>query len=157
RPDAQRQILDAYAGETERATAVREAHGALARQRGKLEGLEVRRREIEQRADFLRFQLQEIEAAEVDVAEEPSLAEAALRLEHAEELARLAGSLHVGLYDGENAVTAALGGLRRALDRLIAIDPSQEPARELLETAYYNAEELGRVMGDYAAAVEHDP
>src|SRR5690554_1811899 len=26
RPDAQRQILDAYAGETERATAVREAH-----------------------------------------------------------------------------------------------------------------------------------
>ena len=47
--------------------------------------------------------------------------------------------------------------LRRELEALIRIDASQESAREMLEAAYYNVEELGRRMGDYASRIDHDP
>ena len=129
----------------------------LAKARAELDGLETRRREIEQRADFLRFQAEEIEAADIEPDEEQALDEESRRLEHAEELARLSEGLHQGLYEGERSVAETLGGMRRDLARLIGIDPAQEPLRELLESAYYQVEELGRRMADYASAVEHDP
>jgi DNA repair protein RecN (Recombination protein N) len=157
RVDAQRAILDAYAGQAEMVAELRSAYGALRQARWDLEQLEDRRREIEQRADFLRFQLGEIEEAAVDPDEEARLAEERRRLEHAEDLARLAQALHHGLYEGEAAVAGMLGEMRRELDQLIRIDPSQESARELLDTAYFSVEELGQRMGDYAGRIEHDP
>jgi DNA repair protein RecN (Recombination protein N) len=157
RVDAQRAILDAYAGQAEMVAELRSAYGALRQARRDLDQLEDRRREIEQRADFLRFQLGEIEEAAVDPDEEARLAEERRRLEHAEDLARLAQALHHGLYEGEAAVAGILGAMRRELDQLIRIDPSQESARELLDTAYFSVEELGQRMGDYAGRIEHDP
>ena len=157
RLDAQREILDAFAGQTETAGQMRRAHADLAEARAALSELEARRREIAQRADFLRFQLKEIEDAAVDPGEEESLEEESRRLEHSEDLARLSEGLHQSLYAGETSVAEVLGGLRRDLDELVEIDPSQEALRELLETAYYNVEELGRRMADYASGVEHDP
>jgi DNA repair protein RecN (Recombination protein N) len=157
RVDAQRAILDAYAGQAEMVAELRSAYGALRQARWDLEQLEDRRREIEQQADFLRFQLGEIEEAAIDPGEEARLAEESRRLEHAEDLARLAQALHHGLYEGEAAVAGMLGEMRRELDQLIRIDPSQESARELLDTAYFSVEELGQRMGDYAGRIEHDP
>jgi DNA repair protein RecN (Recombination protein N) len=157
RVDAQRAILDAYAGQAETVAELRSAYGALRQARWDLEQLEDRRREIEQRADFLRFQLGEIEEAAVDPDEEARLAGESRRLEHAEDLARLAQALHHGLYEGEAAVADILGEMRRELDQLIRIDPSQESARDLLDTAYFSVEELGQRMGDYTGRVEHDP
>jgi DNA repair protein RecN (Recombination protein N) len=157
RVDAQRDILDAYGGQEEVARAMAAAHRALVDARDALEGLEARRRQIEQRADFLRFQLQEIEDAEIRPDEEEALDEESRRLEHAEDLARLSQALYRTLYEDETSVAEVLGGLRRELAELIRIDPSQAGLTELLETAYYNVEELGRRMADYASGVEHDP
>lgn len=153
----QRDILDAFGGHDTLVTEMAEAHHELTAVRRELQDLEARRREIEQRADFLRFQLDEIDEAEVDPGEEEELEAESRRLEHAEDLARLSEGLSQGLYEGEASVTEALGALRRDLNELIRIDPSQEPARELLETAYYSIEELGRRMAGYATQVEHDP
>jgi len=159
RPEEQRQILDAYGGAEcqDLAARVREAHGRLQVARRSLAELERRRRETEQRAEFLRFQVEEIEKARLEPDEEERLEEEARRLEHAEDLALLAGRLHHGLYAGEDAVSTRLAELRRTLSRLIQIDGSQKDAEELLDSAFYSVEELGRRMGDYAAGVEHDP
>ncbi|HSR41004.1 MAG TPA: AAA family ATPase, partial [Longimicrobiales bacterium] len=153
----QRDILDAFGGHTDLVAELAEAHRELRGIRREVEALESRRREIEQRADFLRFQLDEIDAAEIDPDEEEDLEAESRRLEHAEDLARLSESLSQGLYEGEASVAEVLGALRRDLNELLRIDPSQEPTRELLETAYYNIEELGRRMAGYATQVEHDP
>jgi DNA repair protein RecN (Recombination protein N) len=155
--DAQREILDAFAGQTARVEELAAAHQRRARARQAVRDLEARREEMEQRADLLRFQLQEIEDAGPVAGEEEELAAEGRRLEHAEELARLAGTLHHALYSGDRAVADVLGFLRRDLEKLLRIDPGQEQARELLDTAYYHVEELGRRMGDYAAGVDHDP
>lgn len=157
RGDEQRAILDAYAGTAPLLGEVREAHERLRRAEHQLAELERRRRETEQQAEFLRHQAQEIEKASLKEDEEEALEEEANRLDHAEDLARLSGRLYQNLYAGEDAVVARLAELRRALDQLARIDPSQAELLELFEPAYINLEELGRRMGAYEAAVEHDP
>jgi DNA repair protein RecN (Recombination protein N) len=153
----QRAILDAFAGQVGLVEAMRAAHAELAEVRAELETLESRRREIEQRADFLRFQLNEIDEADIEPGEEAELEAESRRLEHAEDLARLSEKLNQALYESETSVAEVLGALRRDLGELVRIDPDQEDAKELLETAYYNVEELGRRMATYASQVEHDP
>jgi DNA repair protein RecN (Recombination protein N) len=156
-PRQQRELVDAYAGATELARGVGAAYGRLRDARTRLAELQARIRETEQRADFLRFQLQEIDSAALRAGEEEELEAEAVRLEHAGELARLAASLHADLYAGEHALAAQLAEVRRNLEQISRIDAGLQPWREVVESALYNLEELGREMGGYASSVEHDP
>lgn len=157
RADEQRNILDAFAGASDLAGEVAVVYQDTRRLQDELEDLERRRREAEQRADYLRFQASEIESARIKPGEEAELASESVRLEHSEELAQLAGALSDALYAGDDSVSARLGEVRRTLDHLVRIDQSQADARELLDTAYYAIEELGRRFGDYAGGIEYDP
>ena len=153
----QRALLDAYADAAMLADEVRAQYERLRSARSRLAELETRTRETEQRADFLRFQLDEIDRAKLRVGEEEELELEAIRLSHASELATLAGALHSELYAGERAVGARLADVRRTLDQLVRIDGSLAQWRETVESALFGLEELGREMGQYAAGVEHDP
>lgn len=157
RSSQQRALLDAYAEAVELARAVRGEHERLRGARARLEDLESRVRTAEQRADFLRFQLEEIDRAKVRTGEEEELEIEANRLSHASELAGLSESLHVELYAGERALSARLAEVRRTLDHLTRIDASLHQWRETVESALFGLEEMGRVMGEYASSIEHDP
>ena len=157
RAEEQRSILDEYAGATDRAVEVSQAFARVRDLQSDLDDLERRRRDAEQRADYLRFQVNEIENAKVKVGEESELASESVRLEHSEELAQLASSLSDALYAGDDSLSTRLGEVRRMLDHLVRIDESQADAREQLDAAYYTLEELGRRFGDYAEGIEYDP
>jgi DNA repair protein RecN (Recombination protein N) len=157
RAEEQRAILDEYAGITELATDVADAFARVRVLQADLDDLERRRRDAEQRADYLRFQVSEIESAKVKPGEESDLASESVRLEHSEELAQLATTLSDALYASDDALTTRLGEVRRVLDHLVRIDESQADAREQLDTAFYTLEELGRRFGDYAQGIEFDP
>ncbi|MGQ0561588.1 MAG: DNA repair protein RecN [Gemmatimonadota bacterium] len=153
----QREILDEYTGAGALAQHVSDAHARVRVLESELASLERRRLEAEQRADYLRFQAGDIEAAKLKLGEEEENASEAVRLEHAEELATLAQQLHQTIYAAEKSVIGRLAELRRVLDHLIRIDASQADGKELLENAYYALEDLGRRMGDYADGIEYDP
>lgn len=157
RGDEQRAILDAYAGTGALVAEVRAAHRRLREAETRLAALERKRRETEQQAEFLRHQVQEIEQAKLREGEEEELEEEANRLDHAEELATLSGRLYQSLYAAEDAIVSRLAELRRTLEQLVRIDPTQAEALELFEPAYINLEELGRLVGRYQASVEYDP
>lgn len=157
RSDEQRAILDAYAGASVLARDVADAYVTAREAERELAQLDERRRALAGRAEELRFELDEIDTVRPEPGEDARLQQEARRLENAEELARLAAELHDGLYASERSLTAQLALLRRSVDRLLRIDPSRSQDREALDSAYYAIEELGRRMGDYAAAVEHDP
>lgn len=155
--DEQRAILDAYAGNAAELARVRQAHAAASALRREIETLDARRREAAQRADFLRFQADEIEAAALRPGEDAELEDEARRLSHSEELQALSGGLAEAVTGGERALLGEVGGLRRPIDQLVRIDAAQDGLRELYETAYYALQELGERMERYAATVEHDP
>jgi DNA repair protein RecN (Recombination protein N) len=157
RADEQRAIVDEYAEATELANEVAEAFTRVRELQAELDHLDRRRREAEQRADYLRFQVNEIDSAKLTIGEEAELAAEAVRLEHSEELAQLASSLSDALYAGDDSLSTHLGEVRRTLDHLVRIDQTQADAREQLDSAYYVLEELGRRFGDYAESIEYDP
>jgi DNA repair protein RecN (Recombination protein N) len=155
--DEQRAILDAYAGNQAAAERMRTAHAEVVAVQRELETLEARRREAAQRADYLRFQADEIEKANLRPGEEDELEDEARRLTHSEELTSLSAGLYDALVGGEPALVGELGGIRRALDSLVRIDPSQAELQELYDNAYYALQELGDRMERYGANIEHDP
>lgn len=157
RRDEQRAILDAYAGSAELAARVGAGFEALRAIRLEIEALEARRRGAAERAEFLRFQAEEIEKAAFVPGEEEALEEEARRLSHSEELQTLAGGLFDAISAGDEALAANLGSLRRSIDQLVRIDPTQAELEELYDTAYYALQELGDRLEKYAATVEHDP
>lgn len=157
RPAQQRTLLDAWAGAQALADAVRAAHNRLQSARARLAELDGRVRETEQRADFLRFQLEEIDRAELRPGEEEELEAEVRRLSHAAELAGLADGLHAELYASEDSIASRVAEVRRVLEQLVRIDPALQEWKEVVGNALYGLEELGREMGGYAARVEQDP
>ena len=121
KPEAQRDILDAYAGAAVERVAVRDAHQRLRDLEQREAELTARQDEVRRKADYLRHVVQEIEKAAPKVGEDESLETEAKRLAHADELGRLARQL-------EDVVDAA--GLARAhkiLAALVKVDPSALP------------------------------
>jgi DNA repair protein RecN (Recombination protein N) len=155
--EPQRLILDAFAGATDVAARTAAAWQAVVESQSALDALDARRRETAQRADFLRFQADEIEGAALHAGEDTVLEQESRRLEHAEELANLSERLHHALYAADDSISAQLGALRRTLANLLRLDPASPADETVLETAFHSLQELGRQMGEYAAAIEHNP
>jgi len=155
--DEQRAILDAYGGHGDLLSAVREAHRQAVALRRDISELDTRRRDAAQRADFLRFQADEIEAASLKPGEEEEMEDEARRLSHSEELQALSGGLADAVSGSERALLHEVGSLRRQIDSLVRIDPAQEEVRELYDTVYYSLQELGERMERYSSTIEHDP
>jgi DNA repair protein RecN (Recombination protein N) len=157
RRDEQRDILDAYAGNGEVLGRVATAHRELAAATAAIRSLDQRRRDALQRADLLRFQVDEIEGAGIGAGEEERLEEEERRLAHAEELISLTNALLDGLAEGGDSAAGRLGAARRSLEQLVRIDPGQAELSELFDTAYYALEEVGTRLEAYLSVVEHDP
>ena len=140
RPDAQRDMLDAYADADVERVAVRDAHARLKELETREAELTTRQEDVRRKADYLRHVLQEIERAKPKVGEDEALDVEAKRLAHAEELGRLAREL-------EETVDAAGGDLTKAqkiLASLLRVDPSLAKWQELLDAAFANAPTAAR-------------
>ena len=156
-PEAQRRILDAFAGAQAQAAAVAKAHAALTSARHAVSDLMARRDAAQQRADYLQHVAREIADAKLVEGEEQKLDDEARRLTHAEELRALAGELSSVLEADDDAVLGRLGHLQKPLATLQRIDPTVARLQELYDAAYYALEELAREVSAYSESVEHDP
>jgi DNA repair protein RecN (Recombination protein N) len=155
--DAQRRILDAFAGATEQANGVRESYDALALARREIEDLRRRRADAEKRADYLRHVVQEIEGAKLVDGEDVRLEDEARRLENAEELRELATSISSAIEGEEESMLQRLGVVERLLSNIQRIDPTLGRLQEIYDSAYYNLEALARELTEYESSVELDP
>jgi DNA repair protein RecN (Recombination protein N) len=151
RPDAQRDMLDAYADADVERVAVRDAHRRLKELEQREAELTTRQEDVRRKADYLRHVLQEIERAKPKVGEDESLEVESKRLTHADELGRLAREL-------EEAVDAAgLAKAQKILAALLRLDSSVGKWQEMLDAAFANADELAQAAREYATSIESDP
>src|SRR5467141_866933 len=151
RPDAQRDMLDAYADADVERVAVRDAHARLKELETRETELTTRQEDVRRKADYLRHVLQEIERAKPKLGEDEALDVEAKRLAHAEELGRLARELE------ETVEAAGLTKAQRILANLRRVDPSLGKWQELLDAAFASAAELAQVARNYASDIEADP
>lgn len=155
--DAQREMLDAFAGALAERAALVEAWERAAQLRADEAALVGKRDEVRRRADYLRHVVQEIDAAKLAPGEEAQLDQDATRLGHAGTLAEQSRRLAALLDDEEAGALPALGQADRILGGLERIDPTVSPWRELLDGAYTSLSELARLASAYAEGLEEDP
>jgi DNA repair protein RecN (Recombination protein N) len=157
RPDAQRDILDAWSDAWAQRQAVFEARSVVVTLCEEEVALVSRRDEVRRRADWLRHVVQEIESARIQPGEDERLAVEARRLGQAEALRGHARTVTDAIDGGGGDARSALGAADRALTALERLDPDVAGWREYLDTAYANLDELARAAVEYADGLQSDP
>jgi DNA repair protein RecN (Recombination protein N) len=157
RREAQRDILDAFAGAADAGRGTGEAHARLVGLRDRIVATRSEAAATRERADFLAFRAREIESAGLKPREDETASLEARRLEHSEELIALSAALHSAVYGDDGALVEGLGGLSRKVEDLVRIDPTASEIEALYSEARTTLQELGRRLSAYRNAVEHDP
>jgi DNA repair protein RecN (Recombination protein N) len=156
-PERQRDVLDAFADAVEQADTVAASASAVARLAREETELAATRDEVRRRADYLRHVVNEIDAARLRAGEDEALAVEARRLSQATALSDLARRIAGAVEGEEGSALGALGAADRALTSLAKADPEVSSWHELLDTAFANLQELGRLASDYAESLQEDP
>ncbi len=153
-------ILDKYGGLEEARSAVRRRVGELMEIRGEIEELGRREREYAQRVDFLKYQVEEISAADLRPGEYEELTVERDRVANAERIIGLSDQAYRALYEGldqQQSASDLLGQASRHLGQLQQLDPSLEPSLELAEALSSQLEELARSLRGYRDGIVYSP
>jgi DNA repair protein RecN (Recombination protein N) len=114
-------------------------------------------RESASRAEFVAFQLAEIDRVNPRPGEDDELAAARQVLANADKLQRLCADAYQALYEGDQAALASLGVVWRRVGELAAIDERFAPhvaARDAIKPAL---EDLAYFLRSYAANIDASP
>ncbi|MBN1503741.1 MAG: DNA repair protein RecN [Candidatus Eisenbacteria bacterium] len=149
--------LDSYGGHQELREKVWEACRRVRDARSRLEAFLCEAREAEAQADYMRFQLAEIDAAKMEEGEEEKLEEERKVLQNFERLSssvKEAGDL---LYEDELSCAGRLSRAVRALRAASEIDPKLSELGAELADAEIAVNEAGRVLANYLQSLEFSP
>jgi DNA repair protein RecN (Recombination protein N) len=157
RPDVQRGLLDRYAGDPHGRTLAtyREAHTVWRELVRRREHLDADARERARELDRLRFELGEIDAAQLDVEVDGDLGRELELLAHAEDVQRAAAEA-VAALGGEGA-QEPLGVAVDVLRRLDVDDATLEGLRERAVALAAEAAELAADVRSFGESTEADP
>ncbi len=159
---AQLQILDAFGGadQLELRDRYRSAHEQVSTLARTLTELRDRAGARERDLDLLRFELAEIEAAEVDAEEATALAVERDRLRHAEGL-REAASRALGALSGEDedgvGARSALGAAEAAMAPLEGVDAELDALGERVRAVAVELDDAAGELRGYLETVEAQP
>ena len=158
---AQLETLDGSAGERhlERRRAYREAHAEVLRLERELERIRDREGARVRDLDLLRYELDEIVAAQTDAAEEAELSAEREKLRHAESLRGAAAEALAAVSgDGETGGAAeAMGSAEGALAAREGVDPALDKLAEVATGLRLELQELAGELRGYAEGIEAEP
>jgi DNA repair protein RecN (Recombination protein N) len=154
----QRRILDEHAGHDALLARLAALHDKWQATRAAMESLDDGPEQHAQRLDYLRYQVAELDQLDIRAGELESLDEEHRRLSHAGELLAIC-TYSVEQIDGDDemALTARLGSLAGALEKMIVIDRGAENIRALLDSAGIQLNEAAAELRHYQDAVDMDP
>lgn len=155
---AQRRILDEYAGHGEALEALASLHEQWQTTRDAIEKLSGGPEQHTQRLDYLRYQVNELDALDIRSDELESLDQEHRRLSHANELLAIcARSVDDIDGDRETSLTARLGSVLAALEEMTAMDSGVENIRALLDGAGIQLSEAATELRHYRDRIDIDP
>jgi DNA repair protein RecN (Recombination protein N) len=156
-PDSQLAILDAFAGNGAALAEVREAYQVLSSARTDLASFDADARARAEREDLLRFQLSELEQAEIQPGEDDALRAERERTKGAEKFLAACTRGEEILYSSDDAVAGRIAGVAREIAALAQLDPALLPVVETLRSAQAQVEDSAGELGRYASGIRFDP
>lgn len=153
--ERQLEMLDAYAGVESLATDYRAKWSAWKAKTDELAALEVGERETSQEMDLLRFQVEEIDAAELKPDEEDDIEAQYKRSANASRLVEAAAGCSQ-LLSGDDGVLDKLSEVQRLVGDLRRLDDGAVEMLAGLEGAIVELSELDANVSDYASGLDID-
>jgi DNA repair protein RecN (Recombination protein N) len=157
---AQLETLDGFVGDRQlqRRREYRETHGEVIRLERELERIRERKGARERDLDLLRFELEEIEAANPDPVEEAELRPERERLRHVEALRGAAmGALATLSGEDGGGASDAIGTAEAALSGQSGVDVALDRLAEAATGLRMELQELAAELRGYAERIEAEP
>jgi DNA repair protein RecN (Recombination protein N) len=156
-PEAQRDMLDAFAGNGEMLECLADVYRQWRAAGAELGELERSEQEKLRLLDLWSFQRKEIETAELSPDEDAALENERRVLQNVQRLEETAAAAYTAVYDApESALSLARVAAKR-VDELCRIDSSLENIREQLKSAGLALEEASYALRDYLSGLEANP
>lgn len=153
----QLKMVDALADNAHLLTKYRKEfreYAALKKQRDEIISMsQASQREIE----FLNFQWDELDKANLQLGEEDSLEEELTRLTHAEDIKRILGATFSQLEESETSILTQLSDIAQSLSQVRRFDDVVGRLYERLVTSQIELRELSRDIENRYDAIEYDP
>jgi DNA repair protein RecN (Recombination protein N) len=155
--DAQREMLDAFAGASDLLERVASVYRQWLATGSELAEIEQSEQEKLRLVDLWSFQRKEIEGAGLQAGEDLALENERRVLQNVQRLQEAAGAAYAALYDSPESALSLARVAGKRVEELCRIDSSMEAAREHLRAAAVSLEEASYVLRDYAASLEANP
>ena len=161
--DKQRDLLDAYDGKTvsKQLTKVAQTYEVTQQAKRQLNQRIQSEQELLQRQDLIKFQLKDLNEAELtDAHELEELEQERDRLSHVVELQQLGNQAYQMLYEGEQDAPAGadlLGKAESCLMEMAEYDTELNPILEMVQSGLAQVVEAGQQINRYSEGLEADP
>jgi DNA repair protein RecN (Recombination protein N) len=156
-PAAHLDLLDEFAGLTAERDGVASAFRTWLQVRDERARLAAAEQQKASRAEFLSFQLAEIDKAAPQPGEDEALTTTRQVLANADRLQRLCGEAYTALYEGDSAALPALAAVWKRVGELAALDPKFAPYLEARESVKSQLEDLAFFLRSYAQNIDASP
>lgn len=111
----------------------------------------------ESQIEFLKFQVQEIEAAEIQSETEDEDLTAELEvLENAEKLKELTGSSYWAINGDDGSILEALGKIKQNISKAVSMDKNLEESEQNLVDAIERLRDVGSELREYSQNLDND-
>ena len=151
-------VLDNFGGMNQLAAPVAAAYDALQAAREGLARVHTAAKDRDTRQDLITFQLGELDRAALrDPGEDGELAALRQVLASAERVERLCTESYASLYESDDAILAALGGVWRRVAELASLDPQFKPFLDARDGIKSQLEDLAGFLRKYADNVDASP
>ena len=155
--EIQLDMLDEYGGLLPEREEVKCAYEKLNNLKRRIAELQIKEKERTRRLDMLKFQINEISAAELKDGEEESLTEEAKILGSAVRLTELANHSYDSLYSSDSSCLTKLSKILGSLKAISEIDPKAGESVKSLKEAIPILEEVAYFLRDYKDSLNFSP
>ena len=149
-------MLDAYAGADTAVASYRDFYRSWRTKAAELEEIRHAENASEQELDLLRYQLQEIDGANLKPEDEQDLEDRWRRASNASRLVEAAAAATAAL-SGDDGILERLTEVQRLVRDLEKLDPSIRERTAALETACLELQDLEGNLADYADELDINP
>ncbi|HKJ34619.1 MAG TPA: DNA repair protein RecN [Balneolales bacterium] len=150
-------VLDTFGHNESILHEYQRAYRHLSEQKKKLSDLRKREKELQEKTELFRFQLNELEQARLDINEEEELQAEMHRLDNAEELDQGAALILEMGTENEINISDLLIAMEKALHDMISLEPAFENYLDELNSARISIDEMLQFTDRYRSQIEFNP
>ena len=155
--DQQTHLLDCFSGAEGLCEQFANARRTVLRLEDERNSILRDEQSVAREVDLLTHQVNEIEAARLQMGEEEVLLSRQRIATNARRIAEICAQLGAETADGEDSLRSKLENLSRVVRELVRLDSGAEEINQAFEATFVSADELARTVQSYSSALENNP